>query len=127
MCTETSPKKLETEAAWPKTITLSEDKALLQVSFSDGYACALAAELLRVEAPSADVQGYGDKQTPAGKRKVTITGVEPVGQYAIRLQFSDGHNTGLFTWETLYRYGKNQAQMIDSYLKRLSELGLSRD
>ena len=127
MSADTPTESEEGAAAWPKTITLSEDKTILQISFSDGYTCSLTAELLRVETPSAEVQGYGNKQTPAGKRKVTITGVEPVGQYAIRLQFSDGHNTGLFTWETLYRYGKNQAQMIDSYLKRLSELGLSRD
>ena len=113
--------------AWPKAITLSADKTQLQVSFDDGYACVLSAELLRVEAPSADVQGYGNKQTPPGKRLVTITAIEPVGQYAVRLTFSDGHNTGLFTWETLHRYGKNQAQMIDNYLERLKSLGLSRE
>ena len=113
--------------AWPKAITLTADKTQLQVSFDDGYACMLSAELLRVEAPSADVQGYGNKQTPSGKRQITIAGIEPVGQYAVRLKFSDGHDTGLFTWETLYRYGKNQAQMIDNYLDRLHALGLSRD
>ena len=127
MSADTPTESEEGAAAWPETITLSEDKTLLQISFSDGYACSLTAELLRVEAPSADVQGYGNKQTPAGKRQVTITGVELVGRYAIRLKFSDGHNAGLFTWKTLYTYGRNQAKMIDGYLKRLSVLGLSRD
>lgn len=126
MMTSASP-ALAKPTAWPKTITLSADKTQLQVSFDDGYTCALTAELLRVEAPSADVQGYGNKQTPAGKRQVTISAIEPVGQYAVRLKFSDGHDTGLFTWETLYRYGKNQGQMIDNYLERLNALGLSRD
>ena len=121
------PEALVESPAWPKAITLSADKTQLQVSFDDGYTCALSAELLRVEAPSADVQGYGKKQTPSGKRRVTISAIEPVGQYAVRLTFSDGHNSGLFTWETLHRYGKNQAQMIDNYLARLNALGLSRD
>ena len=121
------PESLMESSAWPKAITLSADKTHLHVSFDDGYTCALSAELLRVEAPSADVQGYGNKQTPGGKRWVTIEGIEPVGQYAVRLTFSDGHNTGIFTWEILYRYGKNQAPMIDEYLERLKALGLSRD
>ena len=118
-----------TAQPWPTDIALSPNKEILTVTFDDGAVFALNAELLRVESPSAEVQGHGADQkiTPAGKRHVTIRGVEPVGHYAIRLNFSDGHDTGIFTWETLYSYGTNAEAMMADYLKRLEDDGLSRD
>ena len=113
---------------WPSEISLSPNKAILTVAFDDGSSFALDAELLRVEAPSADVQGHGadQKTTPAGKRHVTIRQIEPVGHYAVRLTFSDGHDTGLFSWKTLYDYGVNAEAMMKDYLARLEDQGLSR-
>ena len=113
---------------WPFEISLSPNKAILTVAFDDGSSFALDAELLRVEAPSADVQGHGadQKTTPAGKRHVTIRQIEPVGHYAVRLTFSDGHDTGLFSWKTLYDYGVNAEAMMKDYLARLEDQGLSR-
>ena len=114
---------------WPEQISLSPNKAILTVRFDNGETLALDAELLRVESPSAEVQGHGADQkiTPHGKRHVTIHKIEPVGHYAIRIAFSDGHDTGLFTWKTLYDYGTNHADMMADYLQRLAEAGLSRD
>lgn len=118
-----------TPGLWPTELSLSPNKAILTVTFNDGQRFDLSAELLRVEAPSADVQGHGadQKQTPDGKKHVTIHNIEPVGHYAVRLTFSDGHDTGLYSWETLHRYGKNSDQMMQDYIKRLEEMGLSRD
>lgn len=114
---------------WPTDISLSPNKAILTVTFDDGRSFALDAELLRVESPSAEVQGHGadQKTTPAGKRHVTIRDIQPVGHYAIRIGFSDGHETGIFTWKTLYDYGTDHAAMMDAYIARLAEAGLSRD
>lgn len=113
---------------WPLKITLSSDKTILHVGFDDGQNFALGAELLRVESPSAEIKGHGREQkiTPAGKRHVTIQAIEPVGHYAVRLIFSDGHDSGIFTWETLYSYGLNADKMMADYLKRLKDNGLSR-
>ncbi len=113
---------------WPTDISLSPNKAILTVAFDDGKSFALEAELLRVESPSAEVQGHGadQKTTPAGKRHVTIHKIEPVGHYAIRIVFSDGHDTGLFTWSTLYEYGRNAEQMMQAYCARLADEGLTR-
>lgn len=115
--------------AWPTEIHLSKDKKLLSVSFDDGTNTQIPAELLRVESPSAEVQGHGSgqKKTPAGKRHVTITAIETVGQYAVRLVFDDGHNTGIYSWEILYRFATDQDQMMQDYLSRLKDQGLSRD
>ena len=116
-------------AVWPLELSLSPNKAILTVSFNTGEVFHLDAELLRVEAPSADVQGHGvdQKQTPHGKRHVTIHHIEPVGHYAVRLSFSDGHNTGLYSWEVLHKFGTMGETMMADYLKRLDEMGLSRD
>ncbi len=114
---------------WATDISLSPNKAILTVGFDDGAVFVLDAELLRVESPSAEIQGHSTAQkvTPAGKRHVTIHSIEPVGHYAIRIGFSDGHDTGIFTWETLYTYGMRHAAMMAEYLKRLGDQGLSRD
>ena len=114
---------------WPEEIRLSKAKDSLFVKFDCGYETTLKAELLRVESPSAEVQGHGSgqKTTPAGKANVTIRAVEPVGNYAIRISFSDGHDTGLFSWNILHDYGQRQPQLIDDYLARLAAAGQRRD
>ena len=113
---------------WPTEIRLSRNKTCLNVSFKDGTATSISAELLRVESPSAEVQGHGEgqKTTPAGKRNVTISRIDPVGNYAIRIAFSDGHDTGLFTWDTLQDYGQRHDSLMDDYKRRLAELGQNR-
>ena len=112
---------------WPEEIRLSKAKDSLFVKFDNGYETTLTAELLRVESPSAEVQGHGSgqKTTPAGKANVTIAAIEPVGNYAIRISFSDGHDTGLFSWDILHDYGQRQQQLIDDYLARLAAAGQS--
>tara|TARA_B100000575_G_scaffold283194_1_gene275780 strand:+ start:50 stop:469 length:420 start_codon:yes stop_codon:yes gene_type:complete len=113
---------------WPTQIRVSKDKSYLHVSFEDGTATSITAELLRVESPSAEVQGHGagQKTTPAGKRNVTISRIDPIGNYAIRIAFSDGHDTGLFTWGTLLDYGQRHESLMADYERRLTELGLNR-
>ena len=113
---------------WPTEIRLSSDKRRLNVSFDDGTITSITAELLRVESPSAEVQGHGagQKTTPAGKRNVTISRIDPVGNYAVRLAFSDGHDTGLFTWDTLHDYGQRHDSLMANYEMRLNDLGHSR-
>jgi DUF971 family protein len=114
---------------WPEEIRLSKTKDSLFVKFDNGYETTLTAELLRVESPSAEVQGHGSGQkiTPAAKASVTIAAIEPVGNYAIRISFSDGHDTGLFSWDILHDYGQRQQQLIDDYLARLAAAGQRRD
>ena len=118
----------EPTTPWPEEIRLSKSKDSLFVKFENGYETTLSAELLRVESPSAEVQGHGvgQKTTPAGKAEVIISGLEPVGNYAIRISFSDGHNTGLFSWDILYDYGQRQQQLLSDYLERLAAAGGSR-
>ena len=113
---------------WPEEIRLSKSRDSLFVKFDNGYETTLSAELLRVESPSAEVQGHGvgQKTTPAGKAEVTISGLEPVGNYAIRISFSDGHDTGLFSWDILYDYGQRQQQLLADYVERLVAMGGSR-
>ena len=113
---------------WPEEIRLSKTRDSLFVKFDNGYETTLSAELLRVESPSAEVQGHGvgQKITPFGKAKITILAIEPVGNYAIRISFSDGHDTGLFSWDSLYDYGQHQQQLLADYLKRLAAAGGSR-
>lgn len=113
---------------WPTEIKLRKAERLLEVAFEGGARFALPAEYLRVESPSAEVQGHSasQKQTVPGKRNVTIEGVEPVGNYAVRLIFSDGHDSGLYTWETLYRLGREHDAIWAEYLAALEAKGLSR-
>ena len=108
---------------WPEEIRLAKSKALLDVRFDNGKSFSLSAELLRVESPSAEVQGHGpgQKTTPVGKRDILIRSIEPVGNYAIRIGFSDGHNTGIFSWNTLYDYGLRQEELMTDYLSRLKD------
>ena len=115
--------------AWPLEIRVMSKEKILEVDFDDGASFAIAAELLRVESPSAEIQGHGSGQkvTPAGRRHVNILNVEPVGNYAIKISFDDLHDTGIFSWQYLYDLGANQQDFLDSYIVRLNELGVSRD
>ena len=115
--------------AWPLEIRVKSKEKILEVDFDDGASFAIAAELLRVESPSAEIQGHGSGQkvTPAGRRHVNILNVEPVGNYAIKISFDDLHDTGIFSWQYLYDLGANQQDLLDSYIVRLNELSLSRD
>lgn len=114
--------------SWPTEIKLDKDKRTLSVSFDDGKTFALPAEILRVLSPSAEVQGHSPEQrvTVPGKQNVQITKLEPVGNYAVRITFNDGHNTGLYMWDYLRDLGENQDARIREYLRELDEKGLSR-
>ena len=113
---------------WPEEIRLAKSKTLLDVRFDNGKSFSLSAELLRVESPSAEVQGHGpgQKTTPVGKRDILISSIEPVGNYAIRIGFSDGHDTGIFSWNTLYDYGLRQDELMTDYLSRLKDDEITR-
>lgn len=115
--------------AWPTEIKLASGKRVLAITFDDGVTYELNAELLRVCSPSAEVQGHGASQrkTIGGKRNVSITAVEPVGNYAVRLVFDDGHDTGLFSWVYLREMGQFADQKLRTYLSELKMKGLDRD
>jgi len=113
----------------PTEIRLNRKDKTLEVDFSDGAQFKIPAELLRVESPSAEVQGHGpaQKQVISGKRHVAILEITAVGNYAIGLKFDDHHDTGIFTWNLLYNFGVNQDAMWALYLKDLKAAGFSRD
>ena len=113
----------------PSEIRLSADRKSLQITFADDKIASLDAELLRVESPSAEVQGHGadQKTTPAGKRNVVILQIDPVGNYAIRITFDDGHDTGIFSWSLLQDYATRQSSLMAAYIDRLAAMGASRD
>ena len=112
----------------PTDIRLHQKSRVLEVVFDNGAEFRLPCEFLRVHSPSAEVQGHGAGQETlqVGKEQVNIKEIEPVGAYAVKLHFDDGHNTGLFSWEFLYRVGQNQEAMWQSYLQRLKEAGHER-
>lgn len=112
----------------PTEIRLKQEERVLEVDFDDGRKFRLPAEFLRVESPSAEVRGHGGpKVIVAGRRNVGIMAVEPVGNYAVKLKFDDLHDSGLYSWDTLYELGKNQEELWSTYLRDLEERGLSRD
>ncbi len=113
----------------PVEIRLKSQQKALEIDFDDGTSVTLAAELLRVESPSAEVQGHGagQRKTVPGRRHVGIMSVEPVGNYAIRITFDDLHDTGIYSWNYLYELGRNQESVWQAYLDRLDAEGLSRD
>ena len=113
----------------PTEITLHQASRLVEIVFSDGVVFRLPCEFLRVNSPSAEVRGHGTGQEvlQVGKREVQITAIEPVGSYAVRLVFSDGHDTGLYSWEYLYHLGTDQDRLWREYLDRLARAGASRD
>jgi DUF971 family protein len=114
---------------WPVEIRLKSQEKALEIDFDDGSKFRFPAELLRVESPSAEVQGHGpgQKTLVTGRRHVGIMGVEPVGNYAIRIKFDDLHDTGIFTWRYLYGLGKHADELFAAYLSALEERGLSRE
>lgn len=114
--------------AWPTELRLRDGGRTLRVTFEDGRSFDLSAEYLRVESPSAEVQGHApnQKQTVAGKQDVAVTEVVPTGNYAVRLVFSDGHSTGIFTWGHLASLGAEHAERWQAYLDALGAKGLSR-
>jgi len=113
----------------PTAITVHQQSRVLEIAFDDGAAFKLPFELMRVYSPSAEVQGHGPGQEvlQTGKRDVQITGLEPVGHYAVQPSFSDGHSTGIYSWELLYRLGREQEVLWARYLERLAKEGGSRD
>ncbi len=113
----------------PTEIRLNRADKTLDVTFDDGTRFALPAELLRVESPSAEVQGHSpdQKKVVAGRRHVGIIAIEAVGNYAVRLTFDDLHDTGIYSWEYLHKLGSEQAALWDAYLAALARRGLSRD
>lgn len=116
-------------SAWPTEIRLSKDRRTLHVTFEDGASYALSAELLRVESPSAEVQGHDPSQKTLvpGKAEVEILTVEPVGHYAVKLGFDDMHDTGIFGWDYLRELGEQGAEKMQAYLDALAARGLSRE
>jgi DUF971 family protein len=110
-------------------IKLHQKSRLLEVSFADGKNFSLSCEFLRVHSPSAEVAGHGPGQEvlQVGKRAVEITEISPVGNYGINIAFSDGHDTGIYSWERLYNFGVNQEEMWQKYLERIAAAGASRE
>lgn len=112
----------------PTDIRLHQLSRLLEVHFDDGATFRLPCEYLRVYSPSAEVRGHGPGQEvlQTGKEQVNIVGIAPVGQYAVKLSFSDGHDTGLYSWDYLYELGENHQRLWQQYLDRLAAAGITR-
>jgi len=113
----------------PVEIKLHQSSRVLEISFVDGKSYRLSCEYLRVYSPSAEVRGHGPGQEvlQEGKKEVEIAAIEPVGNYAVKLVFSDGHDTGLYSWDYLYSLGENQEKLWARYLERIAATGVSRD
>ena len=126
--TEQRPDEPTADRPWPTELRVSKDKRTLTVSFEGGESVALPAEYLRVKSPSAEVQGHSpdERKTVPGKRNVAILGVDPIGNYAVRLTFDDMHSTGIFSWDYLLELGRNQPRYWQDYLDELAAKGLSR-
>jgi DUF971 family protein len=118
-----------TSAPWPTELRLFKEEGRLEIEFSDGCTHSLPAEYLRVESPSAEVQGHGasQKKIVAGRRHVKIVAIEPVGHYAIRIVFDDRHDTGIYSWAYLRELGDTYAERWAAYQAALLYRGLSRD
>ena len=113
----------------PTEIKLHQKSRILEISFADGKTFQFPCEFLRIYSPSAEVRGHGPGQEvlQVGKKNVEIKQIEPVGTYAIQFTFSDGHDTGIYSWDLLYDYGMRQDEMWRTYLKRMEEAGVSRE
>jgi DUF971 family protein len=114
---------------WPTELRVDASRSILTISFDSGERFALPAEYLRVESPSAEVQGHSaaQKQTVSGKRHVNIASIEPVGNYAARIIFDDGHDTGLYSWDYLHELGREQNAKWAAYLSALRRIGGKRE
>jgi DUF971 family protein len=117
-----------TERPWPTELRVKRAARTLEITFDDGAAFSLPAEYLRVMTPSADDRGHGagDGRTVAGKAKVGFVDLRPVGRYAVRIAFDDGHDTGLYSWDELRRLGRDRDRLWGDYLARVEREGLSR-
>jgi DUF971 family protein len=126
---EISMAGLQNGAPTPQDITVHAQSRVLEISFSDGQAFRIPFELMRVYSPSAEVAGHGPGQEvlQTGKREVTLSGLEPVGNYAIQPAFSDGHDSGIFSWDYLYFLGSQQDKLWADYTARLLAAGVDRD
>jgi DUF971 family protein len=115
--------------ATPTEIKLHQKSRVLEIAYANGKSFSLSCEFLRAYSPSAEVRGHGPGQEvlQTGKKDVVITRIEPVGTYAVQLFFSDGHDTGIYSWDLLYDYGLRQQEMWAHYLHRLEEAGASRE
>lgn len=115
--------------AWPTELRLKSAEKLLEIDFDNGAKFRLPAEYLRIESPSAEVQGHGpgEKQLVAGRAAVGILRLEPVGNYAVRIVFDDLHDTGIYSWSYLYELGLEQESRWRAYLAALAQAGLSRE
>lgn len=113
----------------PSEIKLHQKSRRLELVYENGESYSLDFEYLRVYTPSAEARGHGPGQETlqTGKRQVSISGIEPVGSYAVRLVFSDGHDSGLYSWDLLYNLGKHHDELWQEYLKQITAQGLSRD
>ena len=119
---------MTTQTAWPTQIRVDSGRHALQIGFDDGQNYTLSAEMLRVLSPSAEVQGHSPEEriTVGGKRNVAIREVIPVGNYAIRIAFDDGHDTGIYTWDYLATLGKKREALWAAHLKELDDKGIAR-
>jgi len=117
------------KAPAPNLIKFHRTTRVLEIGYTDGRRYQLPCEYLRVFSPSAELQGHGliEPMLVGGKRLVNISAIEPVGQYAVRLRFDDGHDTGLYSWDVFERLGEDQDKNWARYLERLAEVGMSRD
>ena len=120
---------LNSQTPTPEAMTVHGQSRVLEVAFSDGARFRIPFELMRIYSPSAEVQGHGPGQEvlQTGKREVELTSLEPVGNYAVQPTFSDGHDTGIFSWDYLYFLGSQQGQLWADYERRLEQAGVSRD
>lgn len=120
---------LRNETPTPESITLHGQSRVLEIGFADGSVFRLPFELMRVFSPSAEVQGHGPGQEvlQTGKREVDIVSLEPVGNYAVKPTFSDGHDSGIFSWDYLYFLGSQQGELWQDYERRLQAAGVDRD
>jgi DUF971 family protein len=120
---------LDKSTPLPTEIKLHQVSRKLEIAFNDGTRFELPYEFLRVYSPSAEVRGHGPGQEvlQVGKKNIEVKNVEPVGSYALALTFSDGHNTGIYSWDYLYELGEHRAQLWDQYLSRMTAAGASRE
>ena len=120
---------LQAGSPTPTALTVNSQSRMLEIAFSDGAAFRIPFELMRIYSPSAEVQGHGPGQEilQTGKREVGIIELEPIGNYAVKPVFSDGHESGLFTWDYLYHLGADQSSLWDEYQRRLQAAGVERD
>lgn len=113
----------------PTALTVHSQSRVLEIAFSDGAAFRIPFELMRIFSPSAEVQGHGPGQEilQTGKREVGVVELEPIGNYAVKPVFSDGHESGLFTWDYLYHLGADESRLWEDYERRLQAAGVDRD